>query len=103
MHSAGRFLTAFRVIALAAICVLLGGSLNLQAQQATALLTGTVKDATGAVVLGAKITLKNSETNVTRNTTSGKDGDYLFTLVPIGTYELTVEQQGFNWVRLFCV
>jgi hypothetical protein len=96
MHGAGRFLIAFRVVALAAICLLLGGSLNLQAQQATALLTGTVKDATGAVVLGAKMTLKNSETNVTRNTTSGKDGDYLFTLVPIGTYELTVEQQGFN-------
>lgn len=41
------------------MCFLLGGSLNLQAQQATALLTGTLKDATGAVVLGAKITLKS--------------------------------------------
>src|SRR5712692_490250 len=66
------------------------------AQQASALLTGTVKDPSGAVVVDAEITLKNSNTNVARTTTSNKDGDYLFTLVPIGTYELTVEQQGFN-------
>ena len=96
MRVAGRFVIASRVVDLAVICVLASSGLNLQAQQATALLTGTVKDATGAVVVGANITLKNSETNVTRNITSGKDGDYLFTLVPIGTYELTVEQQGFN-------
>jgi hypothetical protein len=67
-----------------------------QAQQATALITGTVKDPSGAVVTGAKVTLKNSNTNVARTTTTNKDGDYLFTLVPIGAYELTVEQQGFD-------
>ena len=94
--AARRCFTPSGAAGLAAICFLFGSTLNLQAQQATALLTGTVKDATGAVVVGAKITLKNAETNVTRNTTSGKDGDYLFTLVPIGTYELTVEQQGFD-------
>src|ERR1022692_2345618 len=66
------------------------------AQQATALLTGTVKDATGAVVVGAKVTLKKPKTNVARTTTTGKDGDYLFNLVPIGTYEVTVEQAGFD-------
>jgi hypothetical protein len=66
------------------------------AQQATALLTGTVKDASGAVVVGGKVTLKNSQTNVARTTTSGKDGDYLFNSVPIGTYEVTVEREGFD-------
>jgi len=83
-------------IVFVALCLLSASSPKSEAQQATALLTGTVKDSSGAVVVGAKITLKNSETNVTRNLTSGKDGDYLFTLIPIGTYELTVEQQGFN-------
>ena len=66
------------------------------AQQATALLTGSVKDASGAVVVGATVTLRNSETNVARSVTSGKDGDYLFNLVPVGTYEVTVEQKGFD-------
>jgi hypothetical protein len=83
------------VWAVVLICAVSTG-LQLQAQQATALLTGTVKDATGAVLIGAKVTLKNSETGVSRGTTSDKDGSYLFTLIPIGTYQLTVEQRGFE-------
>jgi outer membrane receptor protein involved in Fe transport len=67
-----------------------------QAQQATALITGTVKDSSGAVVLGAKVTLRNSNTNIAHSTTTNKSGDYLFTLVPIGAYELAVEQTGFK-------
>jgi hypothetical protein len=66
------------------------------AQQATALLAGSVKDETGAVVVGAKVSLKNSQTNVERTTTSGRDGNYVFNLVPIGAYGLTVEQAGFE-------
>jgi len=66
------------------------------AQQATAQLTGTVKDQTGAVVAGVKLTLKNSDTGIARETTSDKNGSYLFTLVPIGTYELSAEQKGFK-------
>jgi len=66
------------------------------AQQASAVLTGTVRDPTGAVVAGASVSLRNSDTNVGRSTKTNQDGDYLFTLVPIGTYELTVEQAGFR-------
>jgi hypothetical protein len=68
----------------------------LPAQQATALLTGTVKDTSGAIVVGAKVTLRNTNTNVARTQVSSKDGDYLFTLVPIGNYEVIVEQRGFD-------
>jgi len=66
------------------------------AQQATAQITGTVKDPSGAVITGALVTLKNVGTNVGRTAKTGKEGDYLFTLLPIGTYELTVTQQGFE-------
>src|SRR5262249_9306091 len=66
------------------------------AQQASAQITGVVRDPSGAVVMGAQITLRNSNTNIARNATTDKDGIYLFTLVPIGTYELTVTQQGFE-------
>jgi Carboxypeptidase regulatory-like domain len=66
------------------------------AQQATALIAGTVKDPSGAVVIGAKVTLTNSNTNTARIVMTSKDGDYLFALVPIGTYQLTVEQRGFE-------
>jgi len=65
------------------------------AQQATAQITGTIKDPSGAVVAGAKVTLKNSGTNTAHTVTTGKDGAYLFTLVPIGTYEIEIEAAGF--------
>ena len=55
-----------------------------------------MKDTTGAVVAGAKVTVTNSSTNVTHQTTSSKDGDYLFTLLPIGTYQIAVEAAGFE-------
>ena len=66
------------------------------AQQATAQIDGTVKDPSGAVISGAQISLRNTNTNIARNTKTNKDGLYQFTLVPIGTYELTVAQQGFE-------
>src|SRR5579871_2847662 len=76
------------VVILAALSLLLVSAQNLTAQQAGALLTGTVKDSTGAVIAGAKVTLKNSDTNVGRTIESNKGGDYLFPQVPIGTYEV---------------
>src|SRR5258708_6293696 len=78
-----------------AVCMMILSS-RAVGQQATAQITGTVMDQSGAVVAGATVTLKNSSTNITRHTTSGKDGEYLFTSIPIGTYELSVEQQGFR-------
>ncbi|HUK46851.1 MAG TPA: carboxypeptidase regulatory-like domain-containing protein [Terriglobales bacterium] len=66
------------------------------AQQATAQLGGKVTDSTGAIVVGAHVTLTNSQTGVSRNTRTNKDGEYLFTLVPIGGYQVTVEQSSFQ-------
>jgi hypothetical protein len=66
------------------------------AQQATAQVTGKVHDPSGAIVVGAQLALTNANTGVSKKTTSNKDGDYLFTLVPIGTYQLSVTQKGFQ-------
>jgi Carboxypeptidase regulatory-like domain len=66
------------------------------AQQATAQLGGKVTDPSGAVVVGAKVTLTNSNTGISRQTTTNKDGDYLFTLVQIGSYSVSVEQPKFR-------
>ena len=89
-----------RIGLLVSICIVLGvaflGANQAAAQQATAQLMGTVKDPSGAMVAAAKVSLRNSGTNTVHTTTTGKDGGYLFTLVPIGAYELTVEQQGFE-------
>ena len=66
-------------LVLFAFCVVVFSGKNLAAQQATALLTGTVKDSSGAVVSDAKVTLKNSDTNISRVSKSDKNGDFLFT------------------------
>lgn len=82
------------------LCLTLLSATQAAAQQATAQIAGTIRDATHAVVVGAKVTLKNNDTNIARTVTSSKEGDYLFALVPIGTYELSVEQTGFaKYVR----
>ena len=81
------------VLSLLTFLIALGSS-PVYAQQATAQIDGTVKDPSGAVISGAQISLRNTNTNSTRNTKSNKDGLYQFTLVPIGTYELSIVQSG---------
>jgi len=67
------------------------------AQVATAELGGVVTDATGAAVPGAKVTLTNADTNVVvRESTTAGDGSYVMTLLPPGTYSLSVEASGFR-------
>jgi hypothetical protein len=78
------------------LCLVLLGTNQAFAQQAAAQIAGTVKDTSGALVMGAKVTLTNSNTNIAHTAVTDKDGGYLFTLVPIGAYELTVEHQGFE-------
>ena len=71
------------------------------AQVMTADITGTVSDSTGAVVAGAKVTVKSLETNITQTIQAGASGDYTFTLLPAGSYSITVEALGFKtfWRR----
>ena len=64
--------------------------------QNKASLRGTVTDQSGAVVLGAKVTLTNTGTGVARDATTGSDGSYLFDLVQVGTYKMAVDKPGFS-------
>lgn len=70
--------------------------LPLQAQVDTGSITGTVTDATGAVVSGAKVTLTNEGTAASLTTTTESDGLYRFSPVRIGSYKLEVSIQGFK-------
>lgn len=68
----------------------------LQAQVVNASLTGTVKDPSGAVIAGAKVTATNAATNLTHETITDTQGIYrLPSLVP-GQYKLQAELQGFK-------
>jgi hypothetical protein len=80
----------------AVLASLLAMAGTLRAQTATGQITGTVKDTSGAVMAGAKVTLTNPQTNQTRETTTSAAGDYVFPLLPVGVYSVTAEQQGFR-------
>jgi outer membrane receptor protein involved in Fe transport len=69
---------------------------SIRAAETTATVSGTVQDSSGAVVANAPVTLTNVGTNISKTLKTGSDGSYLFTLVPIGTYQLTVQQPGFR-------
>src|SRR2546427_1527820 len=56
---------------------------------------GTVNDATGAIVVGAKVSLLNIDTNVSQDTQTDAGGEYIFTPVRIGNYTVRVAMAGF--------
>jgi len=57
---------------------------------------GTVVDSQGAAVSGAIVTLKNQETNISKQFTTDDNGVYSFTGLPPAQYTITVEMQGFK-------
>ena len=57
---------------------------------------GTVADASGAVIAGAKVTLVNTETGRKSEATASSDGLYRFSSLAPGAYKLTVEREGFK-------
>src|SRR3989454_2954680 len=64
--------------------------------KSTGAVLGTAKDATGGVIGGARVTLKNADTGVSMATETNATGDYSFPVVPVGQYELTVSASGFK-------
>ncbi len=80
-------------------CALAGlvvfASLSL-AQFETAEVLGTVRDASGAVLRNASITLINEATGIESKTTSDESGDYDFFNVSVGHYTVTAELAGFS-------
>jgi outer membrane receptor protein involved in Fe transport len=57
---------------------------------------GTVTDATGAAVAGAKITVTSSETGLVRSTETDSGGNYVFSELPLGNYDVTSYKEGFR-------
>ena len=80
------------------LCAVLLGCMALHSSafaQGTADLVGRVTDPSGAVLPGVTVTAENEGTRVTRVATTNETGDYVFTLLPIGSYSVTIELQGF--------
>ena len=79
----------------ALVCLSLICAVGARAQN-TADVVGTVTDASGGVLPGATVTLTNTETNISQSTQTSSGGEYVFTLLQVGSYTVKVEAKGFK-------
>ncbi len=66
------------------------------AQDATGKIVGSVTDASGGAIIGARVVVTNIGTLISRQTTTDKQGGYQVLQLPIGFYEVDVEATGFS-------
>ena len=59
-------------------------------QATTGVIQGTVQDPSGAVIAGADVSVKELETNLTRQLKTDSNGRFVFLALPPGSYVLTV-------------
>ena len=81
------------------VCAILCSSLvtpTLCAQIRSATITGMVTDKSGAVIVGAQVTVTDSGTNASYHTTSTDAGNYTVPYLEAGTYSITVSKPGFK-------
>lgn len=89
-----RFKKASGRFGLAAVLCVLGALPALA--QSTGRVEGVVSDSTGAVLPGVACTATNSGTNVSREATTGSDGGYTITPLPVGAYHVKCSLSGFK-------
>ncbi len=95
MDKMKRFLQRSAILA-AAILVVLALSSSIYGQSERARIIGTVTDPQGAVVPGATVTVTNVATGIATKTTTDAQGAYQAPELPIGSYKVKVEQEGFK-------
>jgi hypothetical protein len=69
---------------------------GLLAQGDRGVITGTVKDASGAVIPGAQVTAIHRATNTNYQANTTASGDFTVAALPVGNYQLRVETSGFK-------
>ena len=70
------------------------------AQLSTASVTGVVRDQSGSVVSGARLTLTNLDTSVKQQSVSNSAGNYLFLSIPPGNYSMDATAPSFQLWKL---
>src|SRR4051812_17354751 len=85
--------TLFCLVAATAILALAAGHVW---AQATAQISGTVKDQSGAVLPGVEITVTQTDTGIIRTAISNETGTYVLSNLPIGPYRVEAGLPGFR-------
>ncbi len=94
-----KWFSKFQAISALSLCLLAClMTPRLFGQAATATITGTVTDTTGAAIPAAAINAKNNATGVTRTTTTDGQGRYILPDLAIGDYDVQATKMGFQSV-----
>jgi hypothetical protein len=83
-----------RNIALLMVVLSFTGFVCAQSERGT--IAGTVEDSSGAIVVGARVTVTNTATNLVTSLTTGEGGEFSAVSLPVGTYTVRVEKEGFR-------
>ena len=85
-----------RILALASCVLACAHAAFAQQSVGYASVSGRVTDASGAVVPGAQVTVRHTQTNVAGTTVTDQDGRFRFPYLRVGSYQITVSQPGFK-------
>jgi outer membrane receptor protein involved in Fe transport len=88
--------SCFKQLAIVAVLFVAVAQFQGFAQLSSASVTGVVRDTSGSVIPGVKITLQNVATSVAHNTVSNTAGNYVFLGITPGEYTLQAEVTGFE-------
>src|SRR5215471_3807980 len=78
------------------VCFFVFGFARVFEQETAGGIVGTVKEASGSTIPGARVSAANAETDVESQVVSDETGIYQFPLLRAGRYRLTVEAPGFQ-------
>ena len=81
------------------VCVFAIAAVPVFGQQTSGNITGRVLDDQGAAVPGATITATNTQTGFVRTDVSDAEGLFRLNALPVGTYDLVAELQGFTRIE----
>lgn len=76
------------------LCLLFASTASAQSERGT--ISGTVRDSSGAVIAGAKVTVTNPATNQVSSLTSNEAGEFVVSSVAVGSYTILAEKTGFR-------
>ncbi len=77
------------------LAILLSLSIFAQSEAGSASIEGTVKDSNGAIIQGATVLVKNTETGLERTVSTNSNGGFIVSILPVGNYKITVKQAEF--------
>src|SRR5262249_33748092 len=83
-------------LCLVALTIVFGSVNGYVWAQATAQISGTVKDQSGAVLPGVEVTVRQTDTGATRTAVSNETGSYILSNLPIGPYRVEAALTGFR-------